>query len=352
IVDLKCFSGGVKAWNERHKAKCYKCGYCGQVLYPEEYLSLGGKNRMGRSRSGENLDVWCVYNKIALSLSLRQIVAGIQDVFGLSCHNTTVANALRKAAQKYQSTYLELIDELRSSVVIHADETWVSLATGSRRRGYIWTFANMENAVYKFSLTREADTPTEMLQDFSGVLVSDFYRAYDSLECTQQKCLVHLVRNMNDDIFKNPLDAELKTMVAAFGVLLRSIVETIDRYGLKKRHLNKHRKNVDRFYREELEREFASETAKRYQKRMRRYRERLFVFLEHDGVPWNNNNAENAIKTFVVRRKFAGAFSVSRIDEYLILLSILQTLRYRDASFFEFLRSGETDIDKFCHTRR
>jgi len=191
-----------------------------------------------------------------------------------------------------------------------------------------------------------------MLQDFNGVLVSDFYRAYDSLECAQQKCLVHLVRNMNDDIFKNPFDQELKMMVAAFGVLLRSIVETIDRYGLKKCHLNKHRNDVDRFYRKELELEFASDTAKRYQKRMRQYRESLFVFLERDGVPWNNNNAENAIKTFVVRRKIAGAFSEGRIDDYLILLSIFQTLRYRDASFFDFLRSGERDIERFCKTRR
>ncbi len=352
IVDLKIFPGGIRAWNERHKAKRYKCKHCGQVLYPEEYLSLGGENHLGRSQYGANLNVWCVYNKIALSQSLRQIVAGVQDVFGLLCHNTTVGNALQMAAQRYQSTYLDLIEKLRNSAVIHADETWVSLAASSRQRGYIWTFANMESAIYKFSLTREAVTPTEMLQDFNGVLVSDFYRAYDSLECAQQKCLVHLVRNMNDDIFKNPFDQELKTMVAAFGVLLRSIVETIDRYGLKKRHLNKHRNDVDRFYRKELELEFASDTAKRYQKRMRQYRESLFVFLERDGVPWNNNNAENAIKTFVVRRKNAGAFSEGRIDNYLILLSIFQTLRYRDASFFDFLRSGERDIERFCKTRR
>jgi len=32
----------------------------------------------------------------------------------------------------------------------------------------------------------------------------------------------------------------------------------------------------------------------------------LFTFLEHDGVPWNNNNAEHAIKAFVRLRNIIG----------------------------------------------
>jgi hypothetical protein len=45
-------------------------------------------------------------------------------------------------------------------------------------------------------------------------------------------------------------------------------------------------------------------------------------------------------------------FSASGFDDYLVLLSIYQTLRYRRASFWEFLQSGETDIDAFTSTRR
>jgi len=33
-------------------------------------------------------------------------------------------------------------------------------------------------------------------------------------------------------------------------------------------------------------------------------------------------------------------------------LSIYQTLRYRGLSFWQFLRSGETDVDKFTAQRR
>jgi len=348
ILDLRFFKGGVKAWNERHKARSYRCETCGQILYPEEYLSVGRETRRGRCRYGDNLHVWSVYNKVALVQSYRQIATGLQEIFGLSLNHDVGYRAMQRAAQQYKTTYLQLIQRLRESEVVHADETWVSITGRSAGRGYIWAFANMENAIYKFSFTREATTPIEMLQGFDGVLVSDFYRAYDSLECVQQKCLIHLIRDMNNDIFKSPFDEELKVVVSSFGVLLRSIVETIDRYGLTKRHLNKHREDVDRYYSGVLGTEFGSERARYYQRRLRAYRDRLFVFLERDGIPWNNNNGENVIKTFVQRRRPNGAFAKDRIDEYLVLLSVYQTLCYRDASFLEFLRSGETDIDKFC----
>ena len=34
----------------------------------------------------------------------------------------------------------------------------------------------------------------ELLAGYSGVLVSDFYNAYDGINCPQQKCLLHLLR--------------------------------------------------------------------------------------------------------------------------------------------------------------
>jgi hypothetical protein len=46
------------------------------------------------------------------------------------------------------------------------------------------------------------------------------------------------------------------------------------------------------------------------------------------------------------------AFSLDRFRDYLVLLSIYQTLRYRGAGFWQFFRSWETDIDAFTAGRR
>ena len=70
--------------------------------------------------------------------------------------------------------------------------------------------------------------------------------------------------------------------------------------------------------------------------------------MDYDDVPWNNNNAENAIKAFAAYRKINdGAFTESGIKQYLILLSIYETCIYKNINFLDFLRSGETDFDTF-----
>jgi hypothetical protein len=63
---------------------------------------------------------------------------------------------------------------------------------------------------------------------FSGVLVSGFYSGYDSTQCAQQKCLIHLMRDMNDDLRKQPFNAEMRMMAEAFAGLLWTMVATMD----------------------------------------------------------------------------------------------------------------------------
>ena len=43
-----------------------------------------------------------------------------------------------------------------------------------------------------------------------------------------------------------------------------------------------------------------------YQKRFDRYRDSLFTFLTQDGIPWENNMAERAIRQLAVQRKISG----------------------------------------------
>ena len=187
-----------------------------------------------------------------------------------------------------------------------------------------------------------------MLKGFTGVLISDFYSAYDSLPCEQQKCLVHLIRDLNHDLQHNPYDEEYKTLAGEFGRLLRVIVSTIDKYGLKRRHLNKHVADVDRFFHVLGCQQYRSELGESYQKRLLKHRKSLFTFLQHDGIPWNNNSAEHAVHRFAYYRTISnGKMTESGLNDYLILLSIYQTCRYKGISFLKFLLSREEDIDQF-----
>src|SRR5207253_4468693 len=131
--------------------------------------------------------------------------------------------------------------------LIHADETEVTLKRLGK--GYVWVFTNLEEVVFMHRRSREGHFLHDLLKGFRGVLVSDYYAAYDSLDCPQQKCLIHLIRDFNQDIHANPWDEELKALAAEFGSLLRAIVATIDQYGLRARHLGKHERDVESFFR-------------------------------------------------------------------------------------------------------
>ena len=53
--------------------------------------------------------------------------------------------------------------------------------------------------------------------------------------------LIHLMRDLNNYIYKEPFNREIKEVAQDFAALLKPIIETIDRFGLKARFLKKHK---------------------------------------------------------------------------------------------------------------
>ena len=91
--------------------------------------------------------------------------------------------------------------------------------------------------------------------------------------------------------------------------------------------------------------DFETNICLKWKKRFNSTRNELFTFLNYDGVPWNNNNAEAAIKAVALyRREYDGLPTKKGIQDYLTLLSIQQTCKYQGVIFFEFLRSGKISI--------
>jgi len=158
------------------------------------------------------------------------------------------------------------------------------------------------------------------------------------------------MRDLNDEILNNPFDEEVKSVALRFAALLRPIVETIDRRGLKAHFL--HQVDVQRFYGFLDKSNFASDVASKFKERFDKNRDRLFTFLHYDGVPWNNNNAEHAIKAFAkLRDVISGSSTKKGVDEYLTLLSVSETCKYRGIDFLDFLCSGKKDIAMFARDR-
>jgi hypothetical protein len=194
--------------------------------------------------NGHGLVSWCVYSNVACGVNMRRTAATLVDVFGLMLPDCQAYRWKRYMTTFYRPLYTEILHSILSRPVIHIDETTVKLRNQS---GYVWVMTNLDKVYYFYKPSREGSFLQELLGTFSGVLVSDFFTAYDSLKCEQQKCLVHLVRDIDDDVMKNPLDTELTSIAREFGTLLRAIVETVDIRDLKSRYLRKHKRPSQRF---------------------------------------------------------------------------------------------------------
>ena len=162
-----------------------------------------------------------------------------------------------------------------------------------------------------------------------------------------------MIRDLNEDLRKNPFDIEYETFILEVRDLIVPIMEAVHKYGVKKRHLYKFKKPIDKFYENVIfNKHYKSELTIKYQKRFKKYRNSLFVFFEEDGIPWHNNTAETAIRHLTMQRKISGSFFSSVTHNYLVLLGIRQTCRFQNKSFFKFLFSGETNLDMFEASKR
>jgi hypothetical protein len=253
-------------------------------------------------------------------------------------------------ANEFAPLYDEILSALVNGPLLHADESQVHLL---KEHGYVWVFTSLDKCYFFYRSNREGAFLAEMLKEFRGVLVSDFYSAYESLPCPQQKCLLHFVRDIDNDLLANPFDQELKAMAQEFGGLMRNVIESVDKYGLKKRYLRKHTREAIKFLRSVSRQEYSSRLARSYQARFAKSGTQMFTFLDHDAVPWNNNYAEHAIKRFAkYRRNFDGYFTAKSLQDYLVLASVFVTCEYNNVNVLDFLLSREKTLSGLLRLSR
>jgi predicted RecB family nuclease len=343
VVDLTFTRNGCRKTVTKFVGKRAYCPLC-QHYYDPPALARDCKQAFGHG-----FQAWTIYQRIVLRLPYRILMQVTEHLFGVGFSSGTVTNFLRYLASYYAPTEEANLQAILKSDFVHVDETKINIQGVDH---YVWVFTDGEHVVFRMTETREADIVRGILAGYKGVLISDFYPGYDGVPCRQQKCLVHLIRDINDDLWAAPFDRELEVFASAVQSLLVPMLKAVDRYGLKVRHLRRFLKDVERFYQRHITgMEYTSEATRKYQKRFDRYRESLFTFLTQDGIPWENNMAERALRQLAVQRKISGSFFKRVAPQYLLLLAISQTCRFQGKSFLRFLLSKETDVDSFRRTR-
>jgi predicted RecB family nuclease len=338
IIELFFTKSGCKKSILRYVGRKADCPTCGRCHFPPAI------QRLQSQIFGHQFQSWVVNQRIALRLPIKSISMQVEDLFNEQLSGATIDHFIQCFSKIYASSQKILLTKIIQSPVVHADETKLNIHGTNQ---YAWVLTDGSRAIFWLTQTRETTVLQELLNDYEGILVSDFYGGYDAFDCRQQKCLVHLLRDINEDLWRNPFNQEYEKFVAKVSNLFAPIFDDVYKYGLKKRHLGKHAKAVGRFYEQTISVHSTCELIEKYCKRFERYRESLFTFLEGDGIPWNNNMAERAIRHLAIQRKISGYFTKAGAERYLILLGVAQSCRFQKKSFLRFLLSGEIDVDKF-----
>ena len=298
------------------------CGTCQRRVTPA--VALDGLV-VGQSRLGVGLVSLIALLREELRLPLAAIQRYLRSVHGLRLSVGGIVGALGQVARAGQAEHARILDTIRASPVIHADETgWREDGVN----GFSWTFSTPAACVYTHG-GRGKGMVDDTLADADGTLVTDFYAAYDHYPGVQQKCWSHLWRDIRELERQYPADTGLAGWISDVAAIYR------DATGFS--HSDERTRMAQRRWLEARLRSvcqpfLTDDTAPqaRLCRRIEKYLHALFTFVVDPAVPPTNNAAERSLRHLVVSRKISGGTrSAQGTQTKLTLASLFTTWRLR-----------------------
>lgn len=302
-----------------HRDYCPKCKKHVEPVVPDA---------MPGATLGHHVIALTAWFHYGLGITIDQIV----DILGYHLQTRLTPGGLidawRRLAEVLQAWYEQIGEQAKKSAHLHADET------GWRVNGstyWLWCFANTRVCYYLIDRCRGSPALQKFFSDvFEGVLITDFWAPYESV-CAEdrQYCLVHLLRELEKVDLHND-SAEWR----AFAKKLRRLLR--DGIRLRKRPdfaPGKFQSRVDqlnaRLAKLAAEEHLDADT-QRLTKRLRKYGEYIFTFLDYANVAFENNFAERQIRPAVILRKNSQSNrSEQGAATQAILMSVYRTLKLR-----------------------
>lgn len=284
------------------------CFPCKKRVAPK--VNLSGMV-LGQKRIGIRLMSLISMLKEVCRQPLETIQSYLAIVYNLHLSQGTLVGVLHTLATIGKPTYEQLREAIRSSPCVNADET------GGRengKNGYTWSFNTNDVHFVLYRKTRGQTVVEEVLGDtFEGVLVSDFYAAYNTYAGFHQRCWVHLLRDIHE-LKKRYLGRHPPLNMWAKQV--KQIYEAAKQYKGPDPTLpigtqEQERIREQRFFEEKLKKVcypwITKETPmSTLATRAINFLQELFVFVRFANVPSDNNAAERILRHTVVARKISG----------------------------------------------
>jgi transposase len=266
-----------------------------------------GAAELGVPRGRERLGVRLVSLIAALRAELRLPVGLIQwylaAIHGLELSAGAIVGALHGVAARGAGAVAAIRAAIRAGPVVHADETGLR---EDGANGYLWSFSTPTARYFVRGRRDKAVVDGVLGPGFGGVLVTDFYAAYDHYDGPHQRCWAHLLRDVDALVERHPADAAL----AAWATRVRAVYARARRVtgpaAARRGARRQCEADLLAACRPYLDARATAVPQAVLCRRVAKYLPELFTFVADPAVPATNNAAERSVRPVVVRRKISG----------------------------------------------
>lgn len=279
-----------------HRVVCPECGASTRAAVPEE----------ASGHFGPQLTALIAYLTVVCRMPRRVVEALLGQVLGIAISLGSTQKCWEEASQAVAAPCRELEQQLKDEPVLNVDETgWRT--NGDKR--FLWAFVAARYVVYTVAATRGSEVLIHLLGAvFRGILGSDRFSAYLKYHTGKaQFCWAHLKRNLLGIVEftkSSAVERFCRDALAQHARLFRLWQKfrggQIDRNQLRlrsipiqKRIFTLAQRHLDSPHRE----------VRNLATALFEHNDRLFTFLEHEGVEPTNNSVERALRTGVQWRK-------------------------------------------------
>jgi hypothetical protein len=283
----------------RYRRHVHRCRQCQKPCQGRGDLELPGAHIGPRAR------LLTCYGRAHLGISLGKTQALLHDFFGLTLSRAGLLGHLRWGGTLFAPVVDELLELLRNSPVVQGDETGWRL---NGQTAWAWCFRDPRLAIFLIDQHRSRDVILRVLgASFAGTLVSDFYAAYNGLDCAKQRCLVHLLRELaklREELPWQSVRAFIQPLIDLFrdAIQLGKDREKLSRAAFDEAH----HQIRDRFDDLLLTSRTRHPECLRIWRRLFKYGDELFTFLNDARVPADNNGTERDIRSLAAARHDGG----------------------------------------------
>lgn len=280
-------------------------GFCANCGVRKNALPINGS----RVVLGKHAKIMVVYFSVVMRLSYEQVKNMMRDIYHIKISDGEIENILAEQGNRLTQEHERIAKELFKEAAHYDETTWKTPHGTLGNYAWIKTGVATTNTLFLFGKSRGKGNAQTLCGKSRQVGITDDYPGYDAVFEKQALCWAHPHRKLRDlaesEALIETAKENCKKTYEAFREMyreLRTIMSSEKSFEGKKKYKKQYWHEFSRVATEETN---DPQKLKTYKATLRKEQRKYFTFLEVEGIPMDNNQAERRLRHIVLKRKIS-----------------------------------------------